>query len=128
MGKRPRGTGSIFTVPGSRFLWVGYIDSKGDYQRESSKTERRREAQKFLAERMRAVGTGNFLGPRVEKILVDELFNDLVKDYRIHGQFFQWPQRCWDTHLKDHFGGMKAAYVGTGQIVSYVEKRQRRGS
>ena len=86
------------------------------------------EAANKLSSRMLAIGNGNFLGPRIEKILVDELFNDLVKDYRIQGQFFQWPQRCWDTHLKDHFGGMKAAYVGTGQIVGYVEKRQSEGA
>src|SRR5580700_937157 len=122
--KRPRGTGAIFSVPGSRFLWVGYTDAKGEYVRESSKEVQRTKAQKFLDKRLQAVASGNFLGPQVDRITVDELYDDLLQDYRTHGQFVPWPERCWNAHLKDYFGGMKAVRVGTTQIAGYVEKRQ----
>lgn len=36
--------------------------------------------------------------------------------------------RRWNIHLKDYFGGMKAARVGTTQIAGYVEKRQGEGA
>jgi integrase len=142
MSKRPRGTGAIFSVPGSRFLWVGYTDTKGEYVRESSKETQPTKAQKFLNNRLQAVASGNFLGPRVERITVDELFDDLLQDYRTHGQFALWPERCWNAHLIHYFGGetlkadkraekysgMKAARVGTAQIAGYVEKRIAEGA
>jgi integrase len=142
MSKRPRGTGSIFSVKGSRNLWVGYADASGKYLRESSGSPNKTEAQKFLRKRMEAVSGGNFLGPRVEKITVDELFDDLLQDYRNNGQFVLWPFRTWNGHLKDYFGGetleadkkaekysgMKASRVGTSQLAAYVEKRQGEGA
>ncbi len=139
--RRPRGTGSIFSVPGSRNLWVGYTDANGKWVRESSGTSKRTEAQTFLKHRLEAVSAGNFLGPHVEKITVNELFDDLLKDYRTHGQFFLWPERTWNAHLKDYFGGAKlplekdavytgtrASRVGTAQLAAYVEKRQDEGA
>jgi integrase len=122
--KRPRGTGAIFKRDGSRFLWVGYIGPNGKYMTESSGSEKRIEAQNFLNKRIEAVSGRNFLGPRVEKITIDELYDDLLSDYRINGQFVLWPQRCWNAHLKSYFGGMKAASLGTTQISEYVEKRR----
>ena len=137
MSKRPRGTGAIYSVPGSRNLWVGYTDANGEYQRESCGSPKRTDAQNFLKGRMEAVSAGNFLGPRVEKITVNELFDDLLQDYKTHGKFHLWPERTWNAHLKDYFdgatlplekdavySGMRASRVGTKQIAGYVEKRQ----
>jgi integrase len=126
--KRPRGTGGIFNVPGSRFLWVGYTGPTGKYIKESSGTEKRSDAQAFLRKRMEAVSGGNFLGPQVEKITVDNLYLDLLQDYRTNGQFAAWPERCWKVHLKEHFGGMRAVRVGTSQLAQYVERRQKEGA
>jgi integrase len=139
--RRPRGTGSIFTMTGSRNLWVGYTDATGKWIRESSGSEKKTEAQNFLRRRLEAVSVGNFLGPRVEKITVNELFDDLLKDYRRNGQFVLWPQRCWNVHLQDYFGGvklplendatysgMKASRIGSSQIEGYIEKRQSEGA
>lgn len=135
--RRPRGTGSIFSVSESRNLWVGYTDASGKWVRESCGSPKRTDAQNFLKARQEAVSRGNFLGPRVERITVNELFDDLLKDYKTHGRFFQWPERTWNAHLKDYFGGaklplekdavycgMRASRVGTTVLASYVEKRQ----
>ena len=139
--KRPRGTGTIYKRSGSTSLWVGYIGPNGEYLRESSGSSRKTEAQNFLRKRMEAVSGGNFLGPRVEKITVNELFDDLLTDYKTHEQFHLWPERTWNAHLKDYFGGVKlpldkdAAYsgmrasrVGTAVLSAYVEKRQGEGA
>jgi integrase len=135
--KRPRGTGTIYKRSGSTNLWVGYIGPNDEYVRESSGSSNKTEAQNFLRKRMEAVSGGNFLGPRVEKITVNELFDDLLTDYKTHEQFHLWPERTWNAHLKDYFGGVKlpldkgAAYsgmrasrVGTSVLAAYVEKRQ----
>src|SRR5215467_11666744 len=91
--KRPRGTGTIYGVPGSNNLWVGYVGPDGKYIRESSGSAKKTEAQNFLKHRLEAVSAGNFLGPRVEKITVNELFDDLLQDYKTHGKFHLWPER-----------------------------------
>src|SRR5262245_1507733 len=96
---------------------------------------------RLCATRLEAVSAGNFLGPRVEQITVNELFDDLLQDYKMHEQFFLWPERSWNAHLKDYFGGaklpleknavyggMKASRVGTTQIAGYVSRRQSEGA
>jgi integrase len=141
MSKRPRGTGAIFSVPGSRNLWVGYTGANGEYIRESSGGQKKEDAKNFLKRRMEAVSGGNFLGPRVEKITVDELFDDLLQDYKVHAYCFSWPEYLWNAHMKNYFGGetltaekkaekysgMRASRVGTTQIAGYVAKRQGEG-
>jgi len=126
--KRPRGTGAIYSRPGSENLWVGYTDANGNYVRESAGTSNKTEAQKFLKKRMEAVSGGNFLGPQVERITVDNLYDDLLQDYRTHGKDVEWAEGRWNVHLKDFFGGMRASRVGTSQIAAYVEKRQKEGA
>jgi integrase len=141
MSKRPRGTGAIFSRSGSANLWIGYTGPNGEYVRESCGSPKRTDAQNFLKKRLEAVNTGNFLGPRVEKITVDELFDDLLQDYKVHGYCFSWPEYLWNAHMKNYFGGetlkaekrtekysgMKASRIGTTQIAEYVARRQSEG-
>jgi integrase len=122
MGKRARGNGGVYRVPNSRFWWISY-QLNGKLVRESSGCLTKTAAANKLKERLLAIGNGNFLGPRIEKITVDELYDDLLQDYRIKGQTVEWAERVWNVHLKHSFGGMKAAYLGTNQITAYVEKR-----
>src|SRR5215467_15086393 len=134
-----RGSRAIENRPSTprplRFLF--HTGPNGEYVRESCGSPKRTDAQNFLKRRLEAVSAGNFLGPRVEKITVNELFDDLLKDYKAHGQFHLWPERTWNAHLKDYFGGaklplekdaaysgMRASRVGTTALAAYVEKRQ----
>jgi integrase len=128
MVKRPRGTGAIYNVTSSKIFRVGYTDASGKYIRESSGTANKTEAQKFLRKRMEAVSAGNFLGPRIEKVTVDELYADLLADYRDNGHAVAWAESVWDLHLKPFFGGMRASRVGTTQLGGYVEKRKGEGA
>jgi integrase len=127
MGKRARGTGGVYRRPGSGFWWVSY-QLNGKLVRESSGCLTKTAAGEKLKERLRASGNGNFLGPRIEKITVDELYNDLLQDYRIKNQTVEWAERVWNVHLKDFFGGMRAANLGTNQMTGYVEKRFGEGA
>ena len=120
--KRARGSGGVYRVPGSRFWWMCY-QLNGECVRESSGEITKTAAGNKLKERLRAIGNGNFLGPRIEKVTVDEIYDDLIKDYRLKRQSVAWAERTWKLHLKDSFSGMKAANLGTNQITAYVEKR-----
>ena len=77
---------------------------------------------------MEAVSGGNFLGPQVERITVDELYQDLLQDYENEEQAVYWAESVWRVHLKDYFGGMKAALVGTAQLSGYVQMRKSEGA
>jgi integrase len=117
----------VFRVKGSRFWWISY-QMNGQGVRESSGELTKTGAANRLKERLLAVAGGNFLGPRIEKITVDELYEDLLQDYRIKGQKVGWAELLWRVHLKDSFSGMRAANVGTNQITAYVEKRLAEGA
>src|SRR5215467_4442343 len=102
-----RGSRAIENRPSTprplRFLF--YTGPNGEYVRESCGSPKRTDAQNFLKKRLEAVSAGNFLGPRVEKITIDELFDDLLEDYKVHGYCSSWPEYLWNAHMKDYFGG-----------------------
>ena len=127
MGKRPRGTGGVYKVSRSKFWRISY-QLNGKLVRESSGCLNKTEAEKKLKERQQAIGNGNFLGPRIEKITINELYDDLLQDYRIKNQTVEWAERVWNVHLKDSFAGMRATNLGTNQISGYVEKRLGEGA
>jgi len=124
MGKRARGNGGVFQVKDSRFWWISYT-LNGKTIRESSGELTKTAAAVKLKARLLAIGNGNFLGPRIEKITVDELYEDLLQDYRINGQAVDWAESVWNVHLKDFFSGMRATNLGSNQIAAYVEKRRK---
>jgi integrase len=127
MGKRARGNGGVYRVPNSRFWWISY-QLNGKLVRESSGCLTKTAAANKLKERLLAIGNGNFLGPRIEKITVTELYNDLLQDYRIKNQSVEWAEMVWNVHLKDSFDRMRAANLGTNQITGYIEKRLTEGA
>lgn len=127
MGKRARGNGGVFQVKGSRYWHISYQmtgpDGESKSIRESSGELTKTAAANKLKDRLLAIAGGNFLGPRIEKITVNELYQDLLQDYRIKSQSVDWAESVWDLHLKGVFSGVRAAHVGTIQITGYIEKR-----
>jgi hypothetical protein len=57
-----------------------------------------------------------------------DLFDDLLKDYQINGQDYEWAERVVRVHLWPFFGAMKAARMGTADIRAYVAIRQGQGA
>ncbi len=85
MNKRARGNGGVFRVKESGYWWISY-QLNGKLIRESSGELTKTAAANKLKDRLLAIGNGNFLGPRIEKITGDELYDDLLQDYRIKNQ------------------------------------------
>jgi integrase len=121
--RRPRGTGSIYQQPGSRFLWVAY-SVNGKLVRESSKSEKLTDAQNLLKKRSGEAETGNLVTSEVRRITVAKLFETLLVEYRNKKQDVVWAKGRWTKHLDPFFGGMRAANVGTRQLAAYIFKRQ----
>jgi integrase len=120
--RRARGTGGVYKVEGSKYWRISY-QLNGRLVRESTGEEKKTEAAKKLAGRLKEIGNGDFMGPELERIPVDELYQDLLQDYRIKNQTVVWAERVWNVHLKGSFSGMRASNVGTKQIAAYVERR-----
>src|SRR5438552_12064164 len=88
--RRPRGSGSIYQQPGSRFLWVAFHDANGKLVRESSKSEKVTDAQNLLKKRAGEAANGTLIAPKVQRITVSELFEAVTTDYRNNEKTIAW--------------------------------------
>ncbi len=121
---RPRGTGSLYRQKNSSVWWVKYYRN-GKAYRESTHTTDEKEAQDFLTRRLGEIVTGNFSGPKTERIRIDELADDLLRDYRINGKrSLDDVDARWKLHLKPFFGDLRAVDVSSDLVARYVDKRQ----
>src|SRR5204863_3629899 len=80
--RRPRGSGSIYQQPGSRFLWIAYRDANGKLVRESAGSEKATDAQKLLRDRMGKADAGNSVTSEVRRITVEKLYDALLVEYK----------------------------------------------
>ncbi len=78
---RPHGTGSIWQPKGSTIWHIQYFRN-GKRYRESAHTDNKTRAKMLLKKRQAEITTGNFAGPRIEKITVSELVEELLRKYR----------------------------------------------
>jgi integrase len=121
---RPRGTGSIYLQKGSALWWVKYYRNGKPY-RESTHTTNEKKAQDFLKQRLGEIVTGNFYGPKTERVRIDELADDFLRDYRINGKkSLEDAEARWKLHIKPFFGDIRAIDVSSGLIARYVDKRK----
>jgi integrase len=118
--KRARGSGSIFQN-GSSVFWIKFY-SNGIARRESSRSTDRKVAEKLLKRRLAETETKTYV-PR-ENIRIDELFADLVSDYRVNGQkSIAHVERRWRLHLMPFFTRVRAGDLTTDRIRHYIDSR-----
>jgi integrase len=122
---RTRGSGSIYLQRGSSVWWVKYYRNGKPY-RESTRTSERSKAQQFLRKRLAEITTGDFYGPRCERIRVDELAEDLIREYRINSRSsLPDVETRWRLHLMPFFGNLRAVDVSSDLLSRYVDFRQQ---
>jgi integrase len=126
--KRPRGTGSILRMKGSSALWIKY-HRNGKPVRESTHTTKVKEAEKLLRARLAAISTGTYVGPKLEKVRISELADDLIREYRINGRksIDDLKARC-TLHLSPFFGLLRAVEVASQLVARYIDSRQQEGA
>jgi integrase len=123
---RARGTGCIYRR--GDIWWVRY-SRNGKAFSESAKTTDEKKARKLLQRRLAELLTGSFIGPRAERIRVEELAEDFLRDYRINDRkSLDDAQARWNLHLKPAFGHMKAVHVSSDLLARYVDDRRRAGA
>ena len=125
---RPRGTGSIYLQKGSSVFWIKYYRNGKPY-RESTHEKDEGKAKTFLKRRLAEIITGSFSGPRAERIRVDELAEDFLRDYRINGRkSLPDAEARWRLHIKPFFGNLRAVEVSSDLVSRYVDARQLKGA
>jgi hypothetical protein len=100
MSSRPKGTGCIFMRPDSNKWWIKYSRNGKPY-RESANTTERRKAERLLKQRLAEIVTGSFVGPHTERVRVEDLWDDVEREYRINERkSLDDAQARWNLHLK----------------------------
>ena len=122
---RQRGEGSIYQNPRSGYLWVKYYFA-GQAFRESSRTTDPVKAARFLRQRMAQIERGESFGPQIEKVRIEELAEDLLRDYRINGhKSLADVETRWRLHLQPFFRSVRAIQLGSKLLARYVDQRQQ---
>jgi len=104
-------------------FWSKYHRNWKPY-RESSHSEKETDAKRLLKIREGQITEGRFPGLKVERILFDELAEDLLNDYRINSKKSLDRTALSIKHLKEHFSGIKVANITTNFVQAYIIKRQ----
>ena len=123
--RKARGSGSVFRR--GHTWWVKYYRHGRPY-RESSGSRDRKQAERKLKRRLAEVETGQFRGLTAERVRFDELAADLQTDYRINQR--KSADRCAlsISHLRDFFGGWRAAEITTDKVRTYTSRRLDEGA
>ena len=101
--------------------WIKYSRHGRPY-RGKRKTTNVRKAETMLKNRLAEIATGTFLGPQAERVRVEELADDFIRDYRINGRkSLEDVTTRWEHHLKPFFGVLRAIEVTSDLIARYVD-------
>ena len=121
-----RGDGFIYQRPGSQFLWAQYYRN-GKLFRESTKTGDIREAEKFLRARLEQAKRPEFVGPKENRLTLDDLEKKLELDYIRH------ERRSWATvkyclkAVRNAFQYDRLIEISTQLIEKYQQDRLEQG-
>ncbi len=126
--RRPKGTGGVYQRPDSPVWWIKY-SRYGKPYRESAQMTDKRKAANLLKNSLAEIQTGTFVGPQAERVRVEELAEDFLREYRINGRkSLDDVTARWNLHLRPFFGVLRAIDVTSELITRYVDSRQRQGA
>jgi integrase len=125
VARKPK-LGSIYQRGG--VWWLKYHRNGKPY-RESSGSALYADAERLLKRRMGEVVSGKFAGLAIERIRMQDLFDDLVEEYRVN-------QRSSIVHLRSRlrlhlvpaFGAVRATELSTTHVKAYTSKRLHAGA
>jgi integrase len=124
MPRKPQ-FGSIYKR-GSVYWIKYYRDGKPFY--ESSQSDKQGDAQRLLNKRRAEIFTGSHVEGFARRILVSELLDGLVRNYKINRKSVDWCESRVRVHLKPFFGDMRAAKVRPDDAEKFIEYRQSKGA
>src|SRR5579864_2836022 len=132
--RRERGTGSIYRpkyrdrktgeLRQCRFFWIQY-PRNGHAIRENTHQDKITSAKEILNKRIGEIASGNWVEPKAQKVLVSELINSLLLEYRNNDRrSLEMVELRWEKHLKKSFGQIRAIDVTTDALDKYIAARK----
>ncbi len=107
-------------------FWIKY-SRNGRPFRESTHSEKITDAKRLLALREGQVVEGRFLGLRVERVRVQELAQDYLRDYEINGRASVRDAKRYVQFFTQAFGTMRVVDIRSDHIAAYIDERRRMG-
>jgi integrase len=117
--------GTIYRRGGT--YWLKYYRAGRPY-RESAHTDRITEAKRLLSLREGQVVEGRFPGLRAEKIRIEELAQDYVRDYEINGRTSIKDATRYKKLFTDLFGSMRVVDFRSDHVDAFIDQRQKDGA
>ncbi len=104
--------------------WIQY-SRNGQVFRESSKSEKRSDAERLLKKRVGEIATGKFAGLGAERVRLSDLFQDVIEDYQASERKTLDDLRSrLKNHIEPFFGDVRAANFSTQSVKRYVTARR----
>jgi integrase len=117
----------VYRRKDSKALWIHYGYRGRDY-RESAETDSPKKAAALRELRKAELRLGKFVQPNARRILLSELYADVLEDYRInHYASIDDLEDRWVKHLQPFFRHIGAAEVATDMCKRYIISRQEAG-
>jgi integrase len=125
-----RGNGRIYSRKETSALWCAYY-LRGREYRESTGTADPKKAKKFLQQRLKEVGADQigarpFVGPRQERVTIDELCDALTENYKSRGK----DSKQFISNLsvvRERFGAMRAANLTAADVARWINELRAEG-
>ena len=115
-------------VHGSDIWWVKYYRNGKSY-RESSGSRKQSDAKHLLKLREGDIARGVPITPKVGRVKIDELAEDVMTDYRVNGRrSLIHLEIRFRRHLLPFFGGRRAAAITSPDVRKFIVKRQVAGA
>jgi integrase len=125
---RTRGSGGLFRQKTSSIWWIKYYKD-GKPHRESTGTSNKTKAGRKLEKRLAEINTGTFVEPEIDRITIENLSEDFLRDYKINGKSsYPDAESRWRLHLQPFFGSLRIKQVTSVLLNKYVDKRQEDGA
>jgi hypothetical protein len=86
------------------------------------------DAQRLLAQRRAEIVSGTHLGNKSRQLLVNDILDALLRDYKINEKDYGWCERVTRKHLRPFFGDRRAARLPHDIGEKYIEHRQAQGA
>jgi len=105
-----------------RTYWIKYYQN-GKPIFESSKSRKEADARKLLKRKEGAIAEGRLPGIYFDRVLLDELTEDFLTDYRVNNRKSIKKAERSVNHLQKFFGNIRVIAITTAKVKEYTQKR-----
>ncbi len=111
-----------------RVWWIRYYRNGRRYE-ESSRSDKKGEAQRLLAMREGDIARGVPVTPQANRLRFEEAAQDVVTDYRVNGKrSLEHVERRMKLHLLPVFGARRMVGITTADVRTFIAQRQAAGA